>query len=179
MINRLDGKRMALAATLALFRPLPSLAQPQFRMDGDLVSAIKAVNDAEIEAGRAAETAVSSEDVKDFARKMVAEHAASNAKIDRWLAADGGVSAAEGPLTRTLRAGAARDRELLAGLTGASYEKRYIAQQIAGHQAALTLINSEGRMASQAMTGLLEDTRNLIIEHLSHARMLQARIGTP
>lgn len=169
---------------LVLLGPLPGLGQadpppvPPARMDGDLVSAIHAVNDAGIESGDAAAIAAKNEDVKAFARKMAADHAASNQKIDRWLAADGGVSASEGPITRTMRAGAARDKELLAGQSGSQYERIYVNQQVQANQALLTIIDGEGKSTSQSMTGLLEDARNMLNDHLTQARALQARISS-
>ena len=182
---RIVSLGLALGAGLALLRPLPSPGQappgpvptsPQARSDGDLVAAIHAVNDAEIESGNAALAAAKSEDVKAFARRMVDDHTVSNAKIDRWLAAESGVTSAEGPMTRTFRAGAARDKQQLAGKTGADFERAYVAQQIEAHQATLAVIDSEGRGASQSLTGLLEDARNMAAGHLEHARTLQARI---
>ena len=169
---------IAVAASLVLLRAKPSQGQaPQARADGDLVSAIHALNDAEIESGNVAATAAKSPDVQASARTMAADHSASNAKIDRWLAADGGVSAAEGPIARTVRAGAARDKAQLAGKTGPDFEREYLAQQVQAHQAAIALLDSEGRNASQHVTGLLEDTRNMLADHLEQAKALQARLG--
>jgi len=123
-----------LAAVLAL--PVLALAA-QTNPDTHFYKAAAAGGMGEVEMGRMAQEKSNDPQVKEFAAMMVKDHSAANEEL-KSLAASKAVSLPEGPGTR-----AEAEKAKLQMLSGASFDKSYIAGQIADHKRTIALLNKE------------------------------------
>jgi predicted outer membrane protein len=66
-------------------------------------------------------------------------------------------------------------------VTGTSFDKNYIAQQVVGHTRTLAIVDAAIPEAQQAAvrTLLQSEVRARVAAHLAQARQLAARIGSP
>lgn len=92
---------------------------------------------AEVEMGRIAEEKSNNPKVKDFAAMMVKDHSAANEEL-KSLAASKNVTLPSGP-----GAHGAASKAKLEALSGASFDKSYIAAQLQAHKSTVALLNKE------------------------------------
>jgi len=123
-----------LAAVLAL--PVLALAA-QTDPDTHFYKAAAAGGIGEVEMGRIAEQKSSDPKVKEFAAMMIKDHSAANEEL-KSLAASKSVSLPDGP---GAHADAAKAKLQL--LSGASFDKYYLSNQIAAHKSTVALLNKE------------------------------------
>ncbi len=154
---------MIVSASQALAQPSPAMPTPDF------VKAAAAQTDAfEREEGRLAAARGSTGRVKDFGRMMVADHTKTTAALKAALRKAGlaappaGLSGEEQSNVATLR-----------GLHGAAFDKAYIAQQIAAHQAALGVMQGYAAGGDNAvLKKAAADTVPIVRGHLQAAQQI-------
>jgi putative membrane protein len=127
---------------------------------------------AEVEAGRLAEQRSSSPEVKEFARRMVADHTKANDSLAP-LAKMNGV-----PLPRDLDMDHQVMRGQLSKLQSGAFDKAYLQAQIIDHQRTAQLLEYEiGAGQSERAKAYASMMLPTVLEHLEHAQRLMAHVS--
>jgi putative membrane protein len=122
---------------------------------------------AEIEAGKLAQQRAQRPQVKDFARRMVADHTKANESL--------------GSLEKTAKTAAHKDLDMdhkvmraqLSALDGAAFDQAYVRAQVMDHQKTAQLLEWEiGSGQSDAVKAYAKATLPVVLDHLQHAQRL-------
>lgn len=156
--------------------PAEAVEQAAGTMPGDaqILGILRAANDVDIGGGYQAERMARSADVQSFGKQMVADHTALNQKADD-LAATLGMVPEESETSKQIRENGDRALERRQALAGEEFDRTYLDDEIAFHQALLETIdqvllpNADGAELKQ----LVEEARPLIAAHLGQARRLK------
>ena len=161
-----------IAASLAA---RPAVAQGP--SDPQIAAIVVAANQVDIDAARLAPTRAAAADVKAFAQQMITDHSAVNAAAVR-LVTKLHVTPEPNATSRQLTDGGAANRKALTPLRGAAFDKAYIDNEVAYHQAVLDAIDQTliPNAKNAELKALLEQTRPAIAAHLEHAKQLQASL---
>jgi putative membrane protein len=145
--------------------------------DADIISVIHAVNQGEVDAGKLASTKASNADVKSFAREMVKDHEAMDAKGSKLASSAGGT--AQNRLSDSVTsANQATSSQLQSAGSGAAFDKAYVDAQVAGHQNALTFLQRAQSSAQNAdLKKLISSAIPDVQKHLDRAKSLQSKVG--
>jgi putative membrane protein len=92
---------------------------------------------AEVDLGKLASDKAADPSVKDFGAMMVKDHSAANQEL-KSLAASKNVSLPDGP-----GVAAQAKKAKLEALSGSTFDKAYLANQIKAHQSTVTLLQTE------------------------------------
>lgn len=111
------------------------------------------------------------EDVKQFARMMIADHSAANEELKTAAAKKGyDFPAAASAEQKT-------NEDALASLSGAAFDKAYAQAALADHQAAVALFESESKSGQDAdLKAWAAKTLPTLKGHLSKAQVLNDKI---
>ena len=160
----------ALSAALLASAALAAAAAPT---DPQIAHIAYTAGVLDIDAGKQALAKTKNPQVKDFAEQMVRDHQAVN---DQALALVKklGVTPEDNPTSQSLTAGAKAEREKLAKLDGAAFDKAYIANEVAYHKTvngalAKTLIPDA---KNPELKTLLQTGLKLFTGHQEHAEMV-------
>ena len=129
-------------------------------------------------AGELAKQKATARAVKDFAQTMVTDHTGVNQQAVA-LATKLAVAPADNDVSRQLKAGADASIANLQGLTGAAFDKAYIDNEVAYHQAVLDALDKTLIPGSQnaELKTLLETVRPAFVAHLERAKGIQASLS--
>jgi putative membrane protein len=123
----------------------------------------------EVELGKLASQKATNPDVKAFATRMVDDHGKSNAE----LAAIAGPAPRPTPEKLTPPA-------KLSTASGADFDRAYMAEMVAAHQATVALFEKQQRDGKdEALKRFVTDKLPTVRDHLEKARALQAKVGMP
>jgi putative membrane protein len=146
--------------------------------DAHIMGALHESNLGEIEAAQAAVQRATDTEVKAFAGMMVTDHTTLDAQ-GTALATQVGVA----PALPTTTLSDQQDREMtqLSLVTGTTFDRNYIAQQVSAHTRTLAIVDAAITKAQQAaLKTLLQSTvRPKVAAHLAMAQGIAARIGNP
>jgi len=119
-----------------------------------------------------------SQAVKDFAKTMVTDHAGVN-KQAVALVTRLKVTPEDNDVSRQLTAGANQAADSLKALSGAAFDRAYIAREVAYHQAVLDALDKTLIPDAQnaELKKLLQDVRPAFAAHLDRARNIQGSLG--
>lgn len=162
--------------------PAPDTAKP--------AAAAPAINDAQIAhivvtadaidsaAGALAKQKGASKAVKDFGQTMVNDHGGVN-KQAVALATKLNVTPEDNDVSKQLKAGADANIAKLQGLTGAAFDKAYIDNEVAYHQAVADAIDKTliPNAQNAELKALLEKSRPAFGAHLERAKSIQASLA--
>lgn len=141
----------------------------------DAGSVAHTINDGEIALAQIAVSNASSSEVRAFAQMMITEHQSANSMLESK-----GFRATENAVTRLLNRDVDTRSAALRALSGADFDREYVASQVDMHQKALQLIN--GTLVPSAYAEGLRQTlstmRTSVQSHLEQARTLQSSVGT-
>jgi putative membrane protein len=119
-------------------------------------------SDAEVQLGQLAQQKSQSNDVKQFAQKMVEDHSALNEKLLKPVAKQLGVPEPKGP--------SKKDKKLIAkldGLSGPEFDTEYITAMVKDHQQDLKSFKDEAEMAQDLnVKSAAQQGAGLISAHL-------------
>lgn len=171
-------KSMAiLAATVLGVVSMTAAAAKTSRVsDGDLLGALKIINDGEIAEGNSALATSTNQDVKDFGQEMVDDHTAANQKLDQFVA-NQHVSPSEGMLALKFRAAQAKERAMSTVLRGQTFDRRYLDDQIQGHQKVLAMLKQQNGGRSSEMNQLLTQTEDMVAQHMQEAKLIRQKLS--
>lgn len=150
-------------------------ATPQSFGDQAFVAKAMQGNDAEIQLAKLAEQKSQSNDVKQFAQKMAADHEQMN---DKWfdpVAKQLGVSVPKGPSKKDKKL-----MEKLQGLSGDEFDKQYITAMLKDHQDDLKDFKNEADAAQDpTLKQVATQGENVISQHLQLAEQVAKNHNIP
>lgn len=168
--------------------------------EAEVVQAVTAVNQAEIEEAELARTKSENEQVRAFAEMMITDHTrmleesaqgataapppagtpdAQTPGTATQPPAGAGTSLPGGGVVQQLEQESQQARTRLEGLTGADFDQAYIDRQVEAHQRALDLIESQLLPSAQdpLLRQQLEGALPVIQQHLQRAQEIQQQLG--
>lgn len=130
---------------------------------------VKAAQDglAEIAIAELAQKGASGDDVKNFARRMIADHGKSSKELET-VAAKLGLILPKNPGEKQVG-----DMKHFTGLTAAAFDRDYSRHMVEAHEAAVTLFEKQAKGGdSPELRAYAEKTLPVLREHLKLARAL-------
>lgn len=166
-----------LTAALHAQATTPAPAAAPDLTDPEVAHVAVTANSIDIDLAKFAQTRTHNAGVKQFATTMITDHTAVNAQAAA-LAQKLGVTPADNAVSQSLQAGAAEARKNLEPLSGAAFDRAYIAREVAYHQAVLDAIDQTliPNAKNAELKALLTKTRPAIAAHLEHAKSLRASL---
>jgi putative membrane protein len=160
------------AAEAAAPAPTPGVT------DANIAAIVVAANTVDVKAGEQAVKKATDADVKAFANQMIVDHSGVN-KAAVALVTKLGVTPEENDLSRQLTANGETTRNKLDGMSGAEFDKAYIDNEVAYHQAVIDALNST--LIPSAQNAELKQTLVTVLPnfeaHLVKAKQIQAKLG--
>lgn len=147
--------------------PAPDLTDPE------VAHVAVTANTIDIELARLAQSRSRHELVRSFAATMISDHSAVNAQAAA-LAGRLGVTPADNAVSQSLLQGAREARAAVESLTGAAFDRAYIAREVAYHKAVLDALDglliptTEHAELAKLLTGV----RPAIAHHHQRAQLL-------
>ena len=131
----------------------------------------------DIDAGKLAAEKSSNPKVKDFAQMMIRDHTSVNKKATD-LAKKLNVTPEESDTSRSLKADADKNLTRLRGLRGADFDKAYIDNEVAYHEAVIKVVTGTliPNTKNDELKKLLESAGPIFKSHLTHAKELQSSL---
>jgi putative membrane protein len=123
---------------------------------------------AEVDAGKMAEEKGQSQDVKDFGAMMVKDHSANNEELAALA------KSKDIPVPDKTDAMHQKMEDKLSGLSGAEFDKAYIAAMVKGHTKMLALMKSEESSSDSDLKAFATKTSDTVQMHLDKAKAIQA-----
>jgi putative membrane protein len=175
-IMKLIAVTTALAA-LALLTPVHAedAAPPN---DAQIAMIAVVADSIDIDAGKLAEEKASNKEVKEFATTMVRDHTAVNAKATA-LAKKLNMTPEESATSKSLQADADKTTAKLKGLSGAEFDKAYVDNEVAYHEAVIGVVTKTliPNTKNAELKSLLESAGPIFTSHLEHAKHLQKSLN--
>jgi putative membrane protein len=168
-----DAAAPVAAASAPATQPAaPAVTDPQ------IAAIVVAANQVDIDAGNLAKERASDPRVREFAQRMITDHGGVNQAASD-LVGRLGVTPEPNPISQQLTSDGEAKRAELQGQSGAAFDRAYIANEVAYHQAVLGAIDQTLIPGAQnaELKALLEQTRPAVAAHLDHARQLQSSLG--
>lgn len=146
--------------------------------DANIAAVIATANASEIADGQMAARRAQSADVKAFAKQLVADHGAFQKKID--AAARAAHVTPRPPATvDSMKQHARQADDTLAHLSGAAFDRAWVAHEVAGHQKTMADLQRMQSMAqSQQLRDAIAGGVTTVRGHLEKAQALQSKLGT-
>jgi putative membrane protein len=146
--------------------------------DAQIAHIVVTANQVDIDAGKLAEKMSKSKEVKAFGKQMVADHTSVN-KSATDLVTKLKVKPEANDTSASLKNGGDANIAKLKKLKGAAFDKAYVDNEVTYHQAVIdavdkTLIPSA---KNEELKALLVKVRPALVQHLEHAKHLQASLG--
>ena len=165
---------LIIAAALAV----PATAGAQAVNDAQIASIVVTANQVDIDAGKLAAERASRPEVKKFGELMVTDHTGVN-KAAVELVTKLKVTPQDNPTSQSLKAGGDKNVANLKTLKGAAFDKAYVDQEVAYHQAVLDAVDKVliPGASNAELKALLVKVRPAFVAHLEHAKKVQASLG--
>lgn len=167
----------AIAASLFAFVASAASAQ-QAPTDAQIAGIVVAANTVDINAGKLAEKKAHSKDVKAFAKQMVTDHSGVN-KSATALVKKLKVTPEDSDTAKSLKDGGDANIAKLKGLKGKDFDKAYVDNEVAYHQAVIDAIDKTlvPNVKNAELKDMLVKTRPAFVAHLEHAKTIQAELN--
>ena len=128
---------------------------------------------AEVEMGKLAVDKASNAKVKDFGQRMVTDHGKANDEL-KSLAASKNIT-----LPTAMNAKQQATKERLSKLSGATFDRAYMAAMVKDHQADAAAFHKQAMSGQDAeIKAWAAKTATMVDEHLKLAREVQKELGT-
>lgn len=142
--------------------------------DPEIASVAVTADQIDIDYANIAKAKSKNAEVLKFAANMAKDHQSVNDQAIA-LAKKLNVTPMDNPTTQSLLDGAATTKAMLNSKTGADFDKAYIDNEVAYHEAAIGLV--EGTLIPDAsnaeLKSLLQSALPIFKQHLEHAKMIQ------
>jgi putative membrane protein len=160
------------------FASVPVFAESAGPTDPQIASIVVTANQVDIDAGKYAESKTNSAAVKQFAALMVTDHSSVN-KAAADLAHKLGVTPQDNPTSQSLKHAGDENIEKLKALSGEQLDRAYVDHEVAYHQLVLDAMDKAliPSAQNQELKDLLVKVRPAFVQHLEHAKHLQATLG--
>lgn len=145
---------------------------------GQVLHVVKTINDGEIAEATLAQQKATTTGARDYAEHMISDHGTANQRLTT-LAQQKGLVLTDNPVSQQLKAAADAMATAAAALSGSAFDEKYIADQVAMHQSALTVIDQRllPSTTDADMRAELTTTRASVAMHLTHAQELAAQLA--
>jgi putative membrane protein len=147
--------------------------------DAEIAAIVVAANSIDVRHGELARERAADERVREFAETMIRDHRAVNESAGA-LVARLGVTPEENDVSRSLQSSADQTIGSLTALTGAEFDRAYMAHEVDYHRAVLNALDE--LLIPNATNAELRETlvgvRPAFEAHLEHAQTLQQSLGT-
>jgi putative membrane protein len=169
------NKIALLAATV--FAASASTAFAQAPNDAQIAAIVVTANQVDIDAGKLAESKGSNKEVKDFGKRMVADHAGVN-KQATALVTKLKVKPEENDTSKSLKSAGEANLKRLKALKGAEFDRAYVDHEVTYHQNVLDALDKTliPNAKNQELKDLLVKVRPAFVAHLEHAKQLQSSL---
>lgn len=146
--------------------------------DAQIASIVVTANQVDIDAGKLAESKAHSKDVKSFAKQMVKDHTSVN-KAAMALAKRLKVTPENNDTSKGLKQAGQDNIAHLKTLKGAAFDHAYVANEVSYHQTVIDALDKTLLPHTQnaELKALLEKSRPTFVEHLEHAKKLEAMLN--
>jgi putative membrane protein len=153
-------------------------ASAQGVTDPQIAHIVVTANQIDIDAGKLAQTQSTNAEVKKFAGTMVTDHTGVN-KSATELVTKLKVTPEDNPTSQSLKKDGDANLKKLKGLSGAAFDKAYVDNEVAYHQAVLDAVDKTlvPSAKNTELKALLIKVRPAFVAHLEHARHLQSSLG--
>jgi putative membrane protein len=170
--------KLSLIAAAALVVASVASAQTQGPNDAQIAAIVVAANQVDIDAGKLAESKSGNKEVKAFAKRMVTDHTGVN-KSATALVTKLKVKPEANPTSISLKKDGQDTLKHLKGLKGSAFDKAYIDNEVTYHQTVLDAIDKTliPSAKNEELKALLVKVRLAFVDHLEHAKRLQASLG--
>lgn len=161
----------------AMPAPEPTPAAPGLS-DPQIAAIVVAANQVDIDAGQLALKRSQNPEVRKFAERMVTDHGAVNkAAVD--LVTKLKVTPEESDASRSLASEGAQKRADLEQLEGDEFDRAYVANEVAYHEAVIGVLKSQliPSATNQELKGALVGVQPAFDAHLQHAKAIQAALA--
>lgn len=173
-------KNGSFPATLAvMIAPILVSPAPAQELDDAVIAHVAVTaNQLDVIAAEQALEKTSHPEVRSFAETMIRDHQGVIAQAAA-LAERLGVTPRDNPTSRSLASDAESARERLGQLTGAEFDRAYMDQEVAYHEAVITAVGETLVPATNngELRALLESVLPALEAHLEHARQVRAELG--
>lgn len=163
---------------IAAFCLCATTASAQAVNDAQIASIVVTANQVDIDAGKLAVATSTNPEVKKFGQLMVTDHTGVN-KQAVALVTKLKVTPQDNDTSKSLKAGGEKNIAALKALKGAAFDKAYVDQEVAYHQAVLDAVDKTliPNASNAELKALLVKVRPAFVTHLEHAKHLQTTLG--
>jgi len=146
--------------------------------DAQIAHIVVTANQVDINAGKLAESKGSNKEVKSFGKQMVTDHTGVNKQASA-LVKKLKVKPEDNPTSKSLMSGGEDNLKKLKGLKGKDFDKAYVDNEVAYHQAVLDAIDKTlvPNAKNEELKGLIVKVQPAFVAHLEHAKKLQASLN--
>jgi putative membrane protein len=157
---------------------LAPAAHAQGITDAQIAHIVVTANQVDVDAGKVAQARASHAEVRKFAERMIADHEGVN-KQAVALATKLKVTPQANDTSTALKSGGDQNIAKLRTLSGAAFDKAYVDQEVAYHQAVLDAIDKTliPSASNAELKALIVKVRPAIAAHLEHAKHIQSSLG--
>ena len=145
--------------------------------DAQIAAIVVTANQVDIDAGQLAAARASNAEVKKFGQQMVTDHKGVNkSAVD--LVTKLKVTPQENETSKALKAGGDKNLANLKNLSGAAFDKAYIAHEVAYHQQVLDALDKTliPGARNAELKALLVKVRPAFVAHMEHAKQIQSSL---
>jgi putative membrane protein len=166
-----------IAAALAFAVPA-AWAQDKGPNDAQIAAIVVTANQVDIDAGQLAKSRASSPTVKEFGQRMITDHTAVNTSATA-LVTRLKVTPESNATSEKLKKGGDENVAALKKLSGADFDKAYVDHEVVYHQSVLDALDKTliPNAQNAELKDLLVKTRPAFVDHLQHAKKVQASLG--
>jgi putative membrane protein len=166
-----------LAAGVLAFTASFALAADAAPNDAQIAGIVVAANTVDINAGKQAESKTHNSEVKAFAKQMVTDHSAVNQQASD-LVKKLNVTPEESATSKSLQEGGEATRAKLSKLKGKAFDKAYVDNEVAYHEAVLDAMDKTliPNAKNEELKNTLIKVRPAFVAHLEHAKHIQASL---
>ena len=172
--------RLLCAGFALAFSCAPALVRAQSAgpTDPQIAAIVVAANQADIDAGKLAESKTHSKAVQAFAQRMVTDHTSVN-QAAVSLVQKLGVTPQANPTSDSLKQGGEANIANLQKLQGAQFDRAYVDHEVSYHDQVIDALDKTLIPGAQnaELKALLVKVRPAFVAHLDHAKHVQAAMA--
>ena len=145
--------------------------------DPEIAAIVVAANQVDIDAGKLAKSKAQSAEVRALAERMVIDHTGVNEQASA-LVGKLKVTPKPNATSEGLTKGGDDNLAKLRGLSGAAFDKAYVANEVTYHQTVIDALDETliPNAKNAELHDLLVKVRPAFVSHLEHARHLQSKL---
>jgi putative membrane protein len=165
------------AIAIASLLIYPATAYTQEITDAQIAAIVVAANQVDVDAGKLAASRATNPEVKKFGDRMVTDHQGVNkSAVD--LVTKLKVTPQENETSKALKAGGEKNLANLKKLSGAAFDKAYIAHEVTYHQQVLDALDKTliPNAKNAELKALLVKVRPAFVAHMEHAKQIQSSL---